>query len=462
MIKITDTDIKAGDITIEHSSDVKLLKSLLNLEESKIVPDKQSKVEGLIGESLSDFIYLPDVLLYHDRLTLPRPKEYYVKEIGEKLLDSDVINKLQKGNIIYFPPEEAYNFKAVEELHRKLLHEISKDPRPNLIALIESPYNERPSRWLKKYGFIDKDLSLKPYYAGGADDIVRWLNIIDLDQIYASIPANATDDPILAERDLIGSPGYSVFLTSNIPVMEAGYFTQDFTFFDTFVKEQWKDKPTKTTLSVVLNKLSQIRKEKYKELIEKGIITQSQVYEIPFTLALLIEEMSKKSQPSDLIDIIFKKRNEGGIKKFRKWLKESDIERWKDYTHMNYEKTMEIHADIELAAENLRKEFSSVSPTKKILQHSPHFIVKIIGIVISGGVALIEKIPDIIDSVEFLYPKIHSSHIAYMQKLGKAGIKVSKQLEDVFGGQGREFSSILRYYSVIDEKTDKILKMKRE
>lgn len=457
MIKITDNDIKAGDVTIEHRSDVKLLKSLLNLEESKIAPDKQSKVEGLIGEFLSDFIYLPDVLLYHDRLTLPRPKEYYVKEIGEKLLDSDVINKLQKNNIIYFPPEEAYNFKAVEELHRKLIHEISKDPRPNLIALIESPYNERPSRWLKKHGFIDKNISLKPYYAGGADDIVRWLNIIDLDQMYASIPANATNDPILAERDLIGSPGYSVFLTSNIPVMEAGYFTQDFTFFDTFVKEQWKDKPTKTTLSVVLKKLSKIRREEYKELIEKGIITQSQVYEIPFTLALLIEEMSKKSQPSDLIDIIIKKRNEGYIKKFREWLKKSDIERLKDYAHMNYEKTMEIHADIEMAAENLRKEFSSVNPTKKILQHSPHFIAKIIEIVISQGAALI---PYIIDSVENLYPKIHSSHIAYMQKLGKAGIKVSKQLEDVFGGQGREFSSILRYYSVIDEKTDKILKMK--
>ena len=77
MIKINDNDIKAGDITIEHSSDVKLVKSLLNLEEGKIVPDKQSKAEGLIGEFLSDFIYLPDTLLYHDRLILPRPKEYY-------------------------------------------------------------------------------------------------------------------------------------------------------------------------------------------------------------------------------------------------------------------------------------------------------------------------------------------------------------------------------------------------
>lgn len=416
-------------------------------------------MEGLIGEFLSDFIYLPDALLYHDRLILPRPKEYYVKEIGEKLLDSDVINKLQKNNIICFPPEEAYDFRAVEELHRKLTHEISKDPRPNLIAFIESPYNERPSRWLKKHGFIDKDISLKSYYAGGADDIVQWLNTIDLDQMYASIPLNATDDPIIAERDLIGSPGYSVFLTSNIPVMESGYFTQDFAFFDTFVKEQWK--PTKTTLSVVLNKLSKIRREEYKELLEKGIITQSQVYEIPFPLALLIEKMSKKSHPSDLIDIIINKRNESGIKKFREWLKESDIERWKNPAHMDYGKTLEINADIELASENLRKEFSGVSPIKKIVQRLPRFIAIIIGIIISGGTTLIEKIPDIIKSFDFLYTKIHPLHIAYMQKLGKAGIKVPKQLEDVFGEQGSGFSSILRYYNIIEEKTDKILKMKK-
>ena len=288
---------------------------------------------------------------------------------------------------------------------------------------------------------------------------MQWLNTIDLDQMYASIPLNATDDPIIAERDLIGSPGYSVFLTSNIPVMESGYFTQDFAFFDTFVKEQWK--PTKTTLSVVLNKLSKIRREEYKELLEKGIITQSQVYEIPFPLALLIEKMSKKSHPSDLIDIIINKRNESGIKKFREWLKESDIERWKNPAHMDYGKTLEINADIELASENLRKEFSGVSPIKKIVQRLPRFIATIIGIIISSGATLIEKIPDIIKSFDFLYTKIHPLHIAYMQKLGKAGIKVPKQLEDVFGEQGSGFSSILRYYNIIEEKTDKILKMKK-
>jgi hypothetical protein len=395
-------------------------------------------------------------------LILPRPKEFYVKKIGERLLDSEAINKLQKDNIIYFPPEEVYDFKAVEELHGKLIHEISKDPRPNLIAFIESPYNERPSEWLKRRGFIDKNAYLKPYYAGGADEIVQWLNTIDLDRMYASIPANAKDDPILVNRDLIGSPGYSVFLKSDIPVMEAGYFIQDFNFFDTFIKEKWKS--AKTTWSLVLNELSKIRREKEKEWIEKGIITQSQIYEIPFTLALLIEEMPKKSQPSDLIDIIVKKRNERIVRKLRKWLKESDSERGKDYAVINPEKIEEINTAIEQGAEVFRKEFSKVILTKKILRYSPSLSAKIIEILIhitSGGATLIGKIPDIINSIEIFTSKKHPSHVAYMQKLGKAWIKV-KPLEDVFGEQGREFSSILRYYSVVEEKTDRILRMERK
>jgi hypothetical protein len=73
------------------------------LEKGKIVIDKESKKDGLIGEYLSDFIYLPDAILHHDRIVLPRTKEYYVKKIGEEMLDSDVIKKLEKNNIPLFP-----------------------------------------------------------------------------------------------------------------------------------------------------------------------------------------------------------------------------------------------------------------------------------------------------------------------------------------------------------------------
>jgi hypothetical protein len=43
VIKITNNDIKVGDVTIEYRNDAKLLKSLLNLEKGKIVPDEESK-----------------------------------------------------------------------------------------------------------------------------------------------------------------------------------------------------------------------------------------------------------------------------------------------------------------------------------------------------------------------------------------------------------------------------------
>lgn len=92
-----------GDATIEYRNDAKSLKSLLNIEKGKIVLDEKSEEEDLIGEFLSDFIYLPDLLLHHDRLVLPRSKEFYVKEIGEKILNSVVIKELEKNNILYFP-----------------------------------------------------------------------------------------------------------------------------------------------------------------------------------------------------------------------------------------------------------------------------------------------------------------------------------------------------------------------
>lgn len=128
VIKITNTDIKVGDVTIEYRNDSKLLKSLLNLEKGKIVIDKESKKKGLIGEFLSDFIYLPDAFLHHDRLVLPRTKQFYAKKIGEEMLDSDVIKKLEMNNILYFPSEEAYDFKEVKKRYGELTNLINDEP----------------------------------------------------------------------------------------------------------------------------------------------------------------------------------------------------------------------------------------------------------------------------------------------------------------------------------------------
>ena len=129
MIKITNSDIKVGDVTIECKNDVKFLKSLLNLEKGKIVIDKESKKEGLIGEFLSDFIYLPDAILHHDRIVLPRTKEYYVKTIGEEILNLDIIKRLEKDTILYFPSKEAYDFEEVKRCHGELTNLINNDHR---------------------------------------------------------------------------------------------------------------------------------------------------------------------------------------------------------------------------------------------------------------------------------------------------------------------------------------------
>lgn len=220
VIKITNNDIEVGDVTIECKNDVKLLKSLLNLEKGKIVIDKESKKEGLIGEFLSDFIYLPDAILHHDRIVLPRTKEFYAKKIGEEMLDSNVIKKLEMNNILYFPSEKAYDFKEVKRWHGELTNLINKDPRVYLLALLAAPSSKRASRWLKMHGFLDEQVSFKTYWAGGADATVEWINSVDIDRLYAAIPDNIADDSILSKKGVESSPGYAVFLTSDISITQ--------------------------------------------------------------------------------------------------------------------------------------------------------------------------------------------------------------------------------------------------
>lgn len=480
MVKITDNDIKVGDATIEYRNDAKLLKSLLNLEKGKIVPDKESKKKGLIGEFLSDFIYLPDVLLHHDRLVLPRPKNYYVRRIGEEILYSDVIKNLESKNILYFPSEKAYDFAEAKKWHKELTNLINKEPRVYLLALLAAPSSERAYRWLKKHGFIDKNISFEKYWTGGADAVVQWINSVDINMLYAAIPDNIADDPILSERGVESSPGYAVFLTSYMPVMEAGYYSHDFMFFDDIVKEKYRQewstlskklqkrfgKPAKSALQIVLEKLSETKESIERSLIEKEYMTEMQAYKIPFSLGLLINEMDKKSDPIDLIDAAIKKRRERGNKKFRKWLREYDNEMKK--INPNRYKLKKMEEDLNQLAEELQKDSSCKILSKKTVHSLSNLATKIIEMVIrlkSGDISLVKEIPNVtIDSLEFLYSNICFPHKAYMQNLGRADIEVLDKLElnRVFGGQGKEFTSILRYYSVVGKKADRILKMKRK
>ena len=480
MVEITDKNINVGDVTIEYRNDVKLLKSLLNLEKGKIVPDKESKKKDLIGEFLSDFIYLPDAFLHHDRLVMPRTKESYAEEIGEKMLDSDVIKRLEKNNILYFPSEEAYDFEEVERWHGELTNLINIDHRVYLLALLAAPSFERANKWLKEHGFIDEKVSFKQYWAGGADAIVEWINSVDINRLYAAIPDNIADDPSLSKGEVESSPGYSVFLTSDMSVMEAGYYSQDFMFFDDIVKEKNRqgcgliakklqkrlDKPTKSALQKVLDKLSETKDSIERDLIEEEWMTEEQTYKIPFSFGLLINEMNKKSDPIELIDVAIKKRKERGNNAFRKRLREYDTEMRKDNPDRDRLKNMK--EDLDQVAKNLRKDSASRISNKKMIYSLSNLGTKIAELAIRlklGDISSVKKIPDaVINSLELLYPNIRFPHRAYMQKLGTADSKVLDKLEldRVFGEQGKEFASILRYYSVVGKKADVIFKMKRK
>lgn len=481
MIKITNNDIKVGDVTIEYRNDAKLLKSLLNLEKGKIVPDEESKKKGLIGEFLSDFIFLPDAILHHDRLVLPRTKEYYAKKIGEEMLDSNVIKKLEMNNILYFPSEEAYDFKEVKKRHGELTNLINKDPRVYLLALLAAPSSKRASRWLKLHGFLDEQVSFKTYWAGGADAIVEWINSVDIDRLYAAIPDNIADDSILSERGVESSPGYAVSLTSDIPVIEAGYYSQDSMFFDDILKEKNRqrcdlitkelqrrvEKATKSASQRLLDKLSETKESIERDLFEEEYLYEKLTYKIPFSFGLLINEMNRKSDPIDLIDVAIKKRRKRGNKAVRKWLRAYDNEMGKDNPDRYKRKKMK--EDLDQVAAKLREEYPDEILTKKTIQSASNVGKEIFEEVIRsemGDISSTKKILDtfLINFLEPIYSKMRFPYRAYMQKLGTADIIVLDKLEvdRVFGEQGKEFASILRYYSVVGKKADEILKMKRK
>ena len=481
MVEITDKKPKVGDVTIEYRFDVKLIKSLLNLENGKIVPDKEAIMrKELIGDFLSDFIYLPDALLHHDRLVLPRSKAFYVKRIGDELLCSSVIEKLEKAGIIHFSQRETYDIGEAKKKHKELIDLASRDRRVRLLALLSAPDNRLNIRWLKEHNFVDKDRVFKRYWAGGSDDIVQWLDTANLNQMYASIPNNVADDPILSRRKVEGSPGYSVFLTSNMSVIEGGYYSQDFKFFDDIAKEEWRhgsrllakylqkklSKPTDSSLWKVLNKLSETKESIEKDLIEKECITDKQTYKIPFSFGLLINEMDRKSDPIDLIDVAIKKRKERGNKAFRKWLREYDNEMRKD--NPDRYKLTKMEDELDQVAVKLRDEYPGEILTKKTIQSASNFGKEIFEIGIRsemGDISSTKKIFDAsINFLESLYSKIRFPYKAYMQNLGTADINILDKLEldRVFGEQGREFGSILRYYSSIDKKADIIFKMNRK
>jgi hypothetical protein len=480
VVEITDKNINVGDVTVEYKNDDKLLKSLLNLEKGEIVPDKESKKRGLIGEFLSDFIYLPDALLHHDRLVMPRTKESYAKEIGEEMLDSDVIKKLETNNILYFPSEKAYDFKEVERWHGELTNLINNDYRVYLLALLAAPNSERATKWLKEHGFIDEKVSFKQYWAGGADAIVEWINNVDINRLYAAIPDNIADDPTLSEGEVESSPGYSVFLTSDMSVMEAGYYSQDFMFFDDIVKEKYRqgsdliakklqrrlDRPTKSALQKVLENLSETKESIERDLIEEELMTEKQTYKIPFSLGVLINEMNRKSEPIDLIDVAIKERKERGNKAFRKWLREYDTEMRKD--NPDRYRREKIKVDLDQVAEDLQKDSACRILNEKMVHSLSNLGRKIAEIAIRlklGDIPSVKEIPDVvINSLELLYPNIRFPHRTYMQKLGTADIKILDKLEldRVFGEQGKEFANILRYYGVVGKKADIIFKMKRK
>jgi hypothetical protein len=169
--------------------------------------------------------------------------------------------------------------------------------------------------------------------------------------------------------------------------------------------------------------------------------------------------MNSKSDPTDLIDVVIKKRKEKGNKAFRTLLRETDNEMRS--VDPNWLKLDKIEENLKQVTEELQKDSTSKilnDKTVKYLSNLGKFLYKLV----------IQRDPfgaiDVIKISSELYRNRNFPYSAYMQKLGTAPIKVFEELDlgRVFGKQGEDLASILRYYSVVGKEADKILKMKKK
>lgn len=242
-------------------------------------------------------------------------------------------------------------------------------------------------------------------------------------------------------------------------------------FFDKVVREaivkgckfMLSETKPRDAISHVLTELSRTRRSVARDLIEEQYVSAREIVEVPFGLGLLINKMSKKSPPSELIDAILEERNSRANRNFRAWLRRFD----QAIRGGDLEETQKFRSTLKRAADELTIATPEQTPIRQITQYLSNFGEEMLSIgtgialgkpPIREGLRLLSKV------VDFVYSKVSFPYVAYIQNLGKAGfdIATASRLEETFGQQGGGFASILRYYSTMADKADTIIKMQRD
>ena len=431
---LTSKESGLGNIVIKLEDSWSFLAMLVNLSNGRALEEtwKPNLVSpfGIKCISLSEFLYIFDALLFHERIVLPlvKPMERY-QDHADKLFESDVVRECRKKFILI--PPEILDFQSYYRLRNKLVETALSDRRVYLIAKL--------GEYCASYRDYTKNIwKFKPKYQLRHTK-TPW-----------KIPSMlGKGGPLTYDAEAC-----ALSLLTYIPVFKTTSFLPTIRLLNDSIVYAW---------DYVKDRLESLRKEITRDLIKDRLVQNQEVFDIPFTLSLVLREIPDSSSPSQLFDAALRLRKDKSVSKFREWLTKFHGAQKEG----NLGEIAKVRSEVMAVAESLRREFGLQNIEQKIRVGFSDVAKDVFDDTLN---ILTFKPPKnivkrFLDSIEIWIKKRKIQHLFFMQQLGRTGINVhniESELERCFGKSQDvvDLTNYIRNYSLGCDKTEEILNLK--
>lgn len=402
----TIEETRPGDVVIKLEDSWSFLRMLRLLSEGEALKDWWSPdfvyPDKIVQTGLSVYLYIFDALLFHERVILPlvKPLEKY-RNFADELLASDVVLELLKMGFIQTPPE-LFDLQSYYHLRNKLVETALLDRRIFLIAKL--------NKYCLSLQDSSKDiLNFKPMYEF-RDTTTPW----KIPDIMGKAVPLTYDAEACALSLLTDIPVFKT--TSNLPTISC--LNDSILYAWNYVKER----------------LDSVRKELTEDLIKDRLVQNQEIFNVPFTLSLVLREIPDSSSPTELFDVALRMRRDKSVRKFREWL--ARFHRIQTEGHLG--QIAKTRAEVLAVAESLRQEFGLQNIEQKVQVGFSDVAKDVFDDILN---VLTFKPPKSVvkrffDSLEIWLRKRNIQHLFFLQQLGRTGINVrniESELERCFG-----------------------------
>lgn len=399
---------------------------------------------------------LIDSIVYHDRLVIEKPHES-----GEIMIE---LKTLEKLNIVRIVEADSLIMKPLEAagIYKYVYTKIANDPRYICIHILANP--DFYYHFLKKRGLLEnmEDSIVRSLGSGINGTDAKWmvkdkfLRKVDFEKVLQYVMHRNPLQEVQLES-YFWSLTYKCPVISIHPWMIIDY-TPDSSL--ALVGNEISNEQIANAKTYVIRKLEKIRKELTQRLQTEGMFLfklEENEAEMPLTLALALDRIKEKRvSPSLLWDSLRGLHNDKSTMKFREFLKRFEIA----VKTQTRKEILKCQADVEYAADGLMKEYSCRRPFEtrhftKVPSLAINMILQRYDNVVEGlAEKTLESAPAIAERLGIY------SHIDYMTRLGKAGIKsrpIKRVLSERFGDIGKLMAERYLYISNHSDITVKVL-----